>query len=100
LFIFIQDQPKRQPIDFFKHLLILEQQVDFDVFKSLNQTDIYEILSDYPVGIKKKVHQSYEVWQKAYISEDIPIVSTITSYSVPTSNAPQIAQQSSKDGVR
>ncbi|KAL7014818.1 hypothetical protein ACKWTF_016141 [Chironomus riparius] len=82
-------------------LLFEDQKVDFEVFKVLNQADIYEILKDYPLGIKKKVCQSYEVWQKNYLTEDNHSESRIIPQSDFASGAPlhsQNVQSSSKEG--
>jgi len=78
---------------------ILEEKIDFDVFKSLNQADIYEILRDYPVGIRKKVYQSYEVWQTNYSTGDMSTISRVIPQSDLTPIIPQSMQQTSKEGV-
>jgi hypothetical protein len=78
---------------------ILGEKIDFDVFKFLNQADIYEILKDYPVGIRKKVYQSYEVWLANYSSRDMSVVSRVFPQSDTTAAVPETMQQSSKDGV-
>ncbi|XP_070507985.1 uncharacterized protein [Chironomus tepperi] len=80
-----------------KHLF-KEEKVDFDVFKSLNQTDMNEILRNYPVGIRKKIFQSYEIWQNKYLAEDDNTASRKIFQKDSASRDSQIVQQSSKDG--
>ena len=73
--------------------------MDFEVFKVLNQADIYEILKDFSLGIKKKVYQSYEVWQKNYLTEDDHTESRAKPQTDCASGTSQSIQQSSKEGV-